>query len=128
MTDRDQVEDALRRVVQANLRYYEAVERLSVDYVRAVAGAVAQPGRVAAKEMAVRTADKPRTTRDSHLATVESPASAPALVLEAEDCGSATGAFVVENLLAERYSVAGRRLRVRQRQRTRASPGAGVRP
>ena len=31
MTDRDQVEDALRRVVQANLRYYEAVERLSVD-------------------------------------------------------------------------------------------------
>jgi hypothetical protein len=54
--------------------------------------------------MAVRTADKTRTTRDSHLATVEAPASAPALVLEAEDGGSATGAFVVENLLAEGMS------------------------
>jgi len=104
MTDRDHVEDALRRVVQANLRYYEAVERLSVDYVRAVAGAVGSLGAWLPKEMAVRTADKPRTTRDSHLATVESPASAPALVLEAEDGGSATGAFVVENLLAEGMS------------------------
>jgi hypothetical protein len=104
MTDRDHVEDALRRVVQANLRYYEAVERLSVDYVRAVAGAVGSLGAWLPKEMAVRTADKTRTRRDSHLATVESPASAPALVLEAEDGGSATGAFVVENLLAEGMS------------------------
>jgi hypothetical protein len=104
MTDRDQVEDALRRVVQANLRYYEAVERLSVDYVRAVAGAVGSLGAGLPIDMAVRTADKTRTTRDSHLATVEAPTSAPALVLEAEDGGSATGAFVVENLLAEGMS------------------------
>ena len=40
LPERDQVEEVWRRVLQANLRYYEAVGRLSVDYVRAVAGAV----------------------------------------------------------------------------------------
>jgi hypothetical protein len=104
MADRDQVEDVLRRVVQANLRYYEAVERLSADYVRAIAGAVGSLGAGLPKELAVRTADQTRTTRDSYLATMEAPPSAPALVLEAEDGGTVTGAFVVENLLAEGMS------------------------
>src|SRR5256714_3078113 len=108
MTDRDQVEEALRRVVQANLRYYEAVERLSVDYVRVLAGAVGSLGAGLPKVMAVRTADKTRMTRDSHLATVEAPASAPALVLEAEDGGSPTRAVVAGDLLNRR---AGREIR-----------------
>jgi hypothetical protein len=101
MTDRDRVEELLRRIVEANLRYYEAVERLSVDYVRAVAGSVRSLGTGLRNENALATAGKTWTIRDPHLAAVDAPANAPALVLEAEVGGSATGAFVGENLLAE---------------------------
>lgn len=104
MTDRDRVEALLRRIVEANLRYYEAVERLSVDYVRAVAGSVRSVGAGLPNEIAVGTTDKTWTIRDPHHATVDAAANAPALVLEAEVGGSATGAFIVENLLAERMS------------------------
>ena len=88
-----------RRVLQANLRYYEAVGRLSIDYVRAVAGAVGSlgAGLPASAAAATRRAAPP----------VPSPPagpSAPALVLEAEAGKRAEGAFIVENLLDEGMS------------------------
>ena len=88
-----------RRVFQANLRYYEAVGRLSVDYVRAVAGAVGSLGAglpasaAAATRRAAPSAPPPAAG-----------ASAPALVLEAEAGKRAEGAFIVENLLSEGMS------------------------
>jgi hypothetical protein len=93
------VGEVWRRVLQANLRYYEAVGRLSVDYVRAVAGAVGSLGAgipaaaAAATRQAAPSAPSPGAGTD-----------APALVLEAEAGESAEGAFVVENLLREGMS------------------------
>jgi hypothetical protein len=87
-----------RRVLQANLRYYEALGRLSVDYVRAVTGAVASLGAGLPASAAAATRPAP---------AVPSPpagTSAPALVLEAETGKSAEGAFIVENLLSEGMS------------------------
>ena len=88
-----------RRVFQANLRYYEAVGRLSVDYVRAVAGAVGSlgAGLPASAAAATRRAAPPAPPPAAGT-------SAPALVLEAEAGKSAEGAFIVENLLSERMS------------------------
>ncbi len=88
-----------RRVFQANLRYYEAVGRLSVDYVRAVAGAVGSlgAGLPASAAAATRRAAPP-------VPPPAAGASAPALVLEAEAGKRAEGAFIVENLLSEGMS------------------------
>src|SRR5262249_32851387 len=93
LANRGQVEEVWRRVVQANLRYYEAVGRVSVDYVRAVAGAVGSLGAGLPASVA--------TTRPSaHSAPLPGAgSSAPALVLEAEAGETAVGAFIVENLL-----------------------------
>ena len=88
-----------RRVLQANLRYYEAVGRLSVDYVRAVAGAVGSlgAGLPASAAAATRPAAPPVPSPNAGT-------SAPALVLEAEAGKRAEGAFIVENLLSEGMS------------------------
>ena len=88
-----------RRVLQANLRYYEAVGRLSIDYVRAVAGAVGSlgAGLPASAAAATRRAAPP-------VPPPATGASAPALVLEAEAGARAEGAFIVENLLSEGMS------------------------
>ena len=88
------MEEIWRRVLRANLRYYEAVGRLSVDYVRAVAGAVGS----------LRGGIPASTVRAPRTASPEAEASAPALVLEAEAGETASGAFVVENLLSEGMS------------------------
>ncbi len=84
-------------MAEANLRYYEAVGRLSIDYVRAVAGAVGSlggPPQGRPPAAPVHARDRPSAAG----------ASAPALVLEAEAGGSAVGAFMVENLLGEEIS------------------------
>lgn len=88
-----------RRVLQANLHYYGAVGRLSVDYVRAVAGAVGSLGAGIPAAAAAATRPAARSTPSPDAGT-----SAPALVLEAEAGQSAEGAFIVENLLSEGMS------------------------
>jgi hypothetical protein len=95
----------LRRVSEANLRYYQAWGQLTVDYVSSLVGLVgdltranrSQSGPVSAPVQMMTPAAAPMAT----------PAAAPpppAMVLEAESGGHAVGAFLVENRLAQRVS------------------------
>jgi hypothetical protein len=81
----------LRRAVDANLRYYEALGELSLDYLRVLrtlAGKAAQADPVGFP-----------------VAAPAAPAAqAPTLVLESEAGGTGIGAFLVQNLLDERIS------------------------
>ena len=93
------MEEVWRRVVEANLRYYEALGRLSLDYVRSVAGAV---GDLRGPRAGVSATSPPRRPEPASGAG-EAPAST-AMVLEADAGASALGAFLVENLLEDRIS------------------------
>lgn len=91
----DALSDALRRIADANLRYYEGLGRLTVDYVRALAGlwgdarGSALPPRPAAAHPSPPPAPAPPT---------------PALVLEGEAGAEAGGIFRVSNDLQRRVS------------------------
>src|SRR4051794_3207167 len=80
----------LRRVADANLPYYEALGKLTIDYVRTLRGPAA--------------GIDPVVPLPPQSAPAPAPAAAPTLVLEAEAGGIGIGAFMVQNLLEERVS------------------------
>jgi hypothetical protein len=93
--------DLLRRALDANLQYYSALGRLTVDYLEAL-GSIARNVEVPA-QLANRTV----TFRQAPPAPPPAPTAPtpPAvMVLEAEAGGAAVGVFLVENLLAEKVS------------------------
>jgi hypothetical protein len=81
----------LRRAVDANLRDYEAVGELPLDYVRALRALAGDAGRAPAIPAPAPAPSAPAPPP-------------PTLVLEAEPGETAIGAFLVQNLLAERVS------------------------
>jgi hypothetical protein len=93
--------DVLRRALEANLQYYAALGRLTVDYLEAL-GSIARQ-----VEVPVKLGDRTVTLRQAPPAP-EVPAPTPpppaVMVLEAEGGGTAIGVFLVENLLAEKVS------------------------
>ena len=91
-------EDVLRRALEANLQYYAALGRLTVDYLEAL-GSIARQVEVPARTL---------TFRQSAPATpVPAPAPPAVTVLEAEAGSTAIGVFLVENLLTEKVSAPG---------------------
>ena len=84
----------LRRAVDANLRYYEAVGEITLDYLRALRALAADAGQTR-----VIPAPPPAPAP-----APPAPAPPPTLVLEAEPGETAIGAFLVQNLLADRVS------------------------
>lgn len=92
-----------RRALEANVRYYEAVGRASVEYLRAVAGALGEVRGAETREP--RLAAPEHRPRRAPAERSESPAApAPAMVLEAEAGSAALGAFLVENRMREKVS------------------------
>jgi hypothetical protein len=81
--------DLLRRALDANLRYYAAIGRLTVDYLEAL-GAIARHVEV--------------PTRPAPAVPPPAPAPPAVMVLEAEAGGTAIGVFLVENLLGEKVA------------------------
>ena len=99
MADADS--DVLRRALEANLQYYAALGRLTVDYLQALGSIVRQV------EVPANLANRTITFRPSAPApAAPAPASPPpaVMVLEAESGGTAIGVFLVENLLAEKVA------------------------
>ena len=105
--------DLLRRAVEANLQYYLAVGKHTVDYLKAL-GALAEDAGIVGQSSA-RSAGpvlpgsaSPRPigsppgppTAASSAAPPSTPPRPAALVLEAPPGGTATGLFMVENALA----------------------------
>jgi hypothetical protein len=93
--------DAVRRIADANLRYYQGLGRLTVDYVRAVAGLVGDLRSAVAPAFAPPTAAGP--------APAPPPAAAPpppaaVLVLEGEAGAEAGAVFRVSNDLRRSVS------------------------
>lgn len=114
-TDLNRSADLLRRAVEANLQYYLAVGKHTVDYLKAL-GALAEDagilGRSSAPALTTAAPGSPARPLGS---PPDPPGPAPpapraaaprpaALVLEAAPGGTATGLFMVENALAERVS------------------------
>jgi hypothetical protein len=94
--------DVLRRALEANLQYYTALGRLTVDYLEAL-GSIARQVEVPAK-LGNRTITF-RQSAPAPAAPAPAPPPPPAvMVLEAEGGGAAIGVFLVENLLAEKVS------------------------
>jgi hypothetical protein len=83
--------ELVRRAVDANLRYYEAVGEVTLEYLRALR-ALASDRPPASGALTAPTAP-----------TV-SPPVAPTLVLEGASGETVVSAFLIENLLAERVS------------------------
>ena len=93
--------DVLRRALEANLQYYAALGRLTVDYFEAL-GSIARQVEVPAK-LGNRTITL-RQAEPAPAAPAPAPAPPAVMVLEAEGGGTAIGVFLVENLLAEKVS------------------------
>jgi hypothetical protein len=91
VADAPSLEQLWRRAVDAQLRYYRSVGQLSIEYARAVLGAV-------------RAARPAQPTPTSAPPTPALPAAAPVLALEAEEGSWAVGMFVVENGTGTRVS------------------------
>lgn len=87
-------EDVLRRALEANLQYYAALGRLTVDYLEAL-GSIARQVEVPARTL---------TFRQTPATPAPAPAPPAVTVLEAEAGGTAIGVFLVENLLSEKVS------------------------
>jgi hypothetical protein len=88
-------EDVLRRALEANLKYYAALGRLTVDYLEAL-GSIARQVEIPARTL---------TFRQTPTAPAAAAPAPPAVtVLEAEAGGTAIGVFLVENLLTEKVS------------------------
>ena len=97
MAERPDLAETWRRVMEANLRYYEGLIGLSANYLGAVVGALGS----------LRTPDQsahPLVPGDPGRTASRANAPAPALVLEAESGSDAMGAFLVENHLAHRVA------------------------
>jgi hypothetical protein len=98
VTERRDVEELWRRAVDANVRYVEAVSRVTVDYVRALAGVtrnLSAPVRAGSRAPA-----PPRPEPE----TPTAPTASPAMVLEGEAGATALGVFLVENHLERAIS------------------------
>jgi hypothetical protein len=93
VADAPSLDQLFRRAVDAQVAYYRSVGQLSVEYARAVLGAV-QSARP------VPTA--PPSASMPQLAAA--PTAAPVLALEGELGSTAAGVFVVENVTAARVS------------------------
>ena len=90
-------EDVLRRALEANLQYYAALGRLTVDYLEAL-GSIARQVEVPARTLTFRQSPS------APPAAASAPAPPAVTVLEAEAGGTAIGVFLVENLLTEKVS------------------------
>jgi len=101
MADAPPASDLLRRALDANLQYYAAIGRLTVDYLEAL-GTIARNVEVPAR------LPTPAVTFGQSAPPPAPPPPAPptpaVMVLEAEAGGTAIGVFLVENLLGEKVS------------------------
>jgi hypothetical protein len=95
VADAPSLDQLFRRAVDAQVAYYRAVGQLSVEYARAVLGAV--------RSAAPATVTAPVSVSAQIPAAAAAPA-APVLALEAEAGSVAGGVFVVENGTAARVS------------------------
>src|SRR5687767_10196685 len=94
MPEGPELSDAVRRIADANLRYYQGLGRLTVDYVRALAGLFG--------DLRASVAPEPATVGSSRPAPAPPPAPAPAaprpvLVLEGAAGAEAGAVFRVSN-------------------------------
>ena len=99
VAERPGLAETWQRVIEANLRYYEGLIRLSSDYLGAVIGTLGEirpawPGRPVVMD------ERRHVAADTSGVHTHTPA--PALVLEAEAGRDAMGAFLVENHLNHR--------------------------
>ena len=103
MADKLPLEEPLRRAMEANLQYYEALGRVTQDYWKAVFGIWrALPSQLGAMATGPH-APAAQAGQPSSAATMPSTAT---LVLEAEAGNEAQGVFMVENRLARTVSTA----------------------
>jgi len=89
------LDETLSRLFEANLRWYEALGRVSADYVRAVTGILTDT--TLSKAAAAASASAPARPAPP-------PAQTATLVLEAEAGQLAQGIFMVENRLTRQVS------------------------
>jgi hypothetical protein len=105
MADKSSFEEPFRRAMDANLKYYEALGKVTQEYFRALFGVF--------KDVPIRLPiGTTGSTGSSHASAQPKPANASAstsaatLVLEAEAGTEANGVFLVENKLARTVSTA----------------------
>jgi hypothetical protein len=101
MADKLPFEEPLRRAVDANIKYYEALGRVTQEYWKSMFGIW--------RELPVRFGPPQPARPSAPAAPVSNPtssATAPTLVLEAETGGEAQGVFLVENRLTRVVSTA----------------------
>jgi hypothetical protein len=89
------LDETISRLFEANLRWYEALGRVSADYVRAVS-------RILTDTAMARTSAAPSVSAPAR--PVQPAAQAATLVLEAENGQLAKGMFMVENRLGRQVS------------------------
>jgi hypothetical protein len=90
MAESIRASETIKRMFDANLRYYEALSRVTTDYIRALTSALSDSG--------VSTPWVPTPTPTA--AKESLPPSRAALVLEAEAGQLAQGVFMVDNRLS----------------------------
>jgi hypothetical protein len=105
MADKSSFEEPFRRAMDANLKYYEALGKVTQEYFRALFGVF--------RDIPIRLPiGTTGSTGSSHASAQPKPANASAstsaatLVLEAEAGTEANGVFLVENKLARTVSTA----------------------
>jgi hypothetical protein len=102
----EQPSGLLRRAIEANLEYYTALGRLSVEYLQTLSALVTETRVPILRGVSLtRTGNMPadETSRQNRPAPGTA-ASVAALVLESAHGGTATGLFMVQNGLAEKVS------------------------
>jgi hypothetical protein len=99
MADKLPFEEPLRRAMEANFRYYEALGQVTQEYWKALFGIVKSlPVRLGGGGANLASTARPTNSTD--------PASAATLVLEGRAGSEAQGVFMVENRLPRTVSTA----------------------
>jgi hypothetical protein len=90
------LDEVLRKAIDLNIRYYSSLGRLTADYWRELATAVAEPMKAAVSSATAPVTNNAITSAAPASAAAKGPA---AMVLEAEPGSVALGVFLVENHL-----------------------------
>lgn len=106
-SQRPDLTQSLRRMSDANLRYYQGWGQLALDYLSslvALAGELTQPSRSVGTHVHPEPSAADLTRSEPMPVRSAAPTQPPAMVLEADGGGQAVGAFLVENRLTQRVS------------------------
>lgn len=128
MADDFRLDETLRRAMDANLRYYQALGRITADYLEALTSIWSSALPLDLGTLRVPLGGKRGKAATAQAAPTREPDTTPALVLEADAGQEARGIFMVDNSLGRPVSTTVTVTAFRSETGAEATPALRIEP